>query len=202
MNRENIYIFHCLFYCAISFIVYDNEKLKLKLIWKFIRLEFPPLFICRTKEGKKPHEFLQFSKHKTANERGICDVSNSSFQSVFQRSKLNKFIFVYVLFSVAQQAKICSKCHDTGNELLFLLDSIIIEINYSAPRFERFVSNSPFWLHSCIKFAAWFMHFCRAKCNKTERIMTKWTGNMRNFRDDVIKINLSSVFLLVYPRKT
>jgi uncharacterized protein with von Willebrand factor type A (vWA) domain len=83
--------------------VYDNEKLKLKLIWKFIRLEFPPLFICRTKEGKKPHEFLQFSKHKTANERGICDVQNRRFNRIPEEQI--KQIYIRVFFFRLQQHK-------------------------------------------------------------------------------------------------
>lgn len=154
---------------------------------------FSPFYLNERKEGKNRTNFLQFSKRKTANERGFCDCSKNVASIV----KQIKQIYIRMCF-FRLQARICLKCHDTENELLFLLDSIIIEINYSEPRFGRFVSSTTFLASQLHKICSVIYALVSEKCNKTlERIMTKWTGNMRNFRDDVIKMNLSSFSLLV-----
>lgn len=98
-KSENIYLFHCLFYRAISFTVTMRSS-----NWNWYGNLFdwnclpPPSHFSEVKEGKNRMNFLQFSKHKTANERGICAFSKKNRSIVFQSSKLNKSMFVCVLF--------------------------------------------------------------------------------------------------------
>lgn len=98
-RTEKIFIFHYLFYCAISFTVYDNEKLKLKLIRQFIRLVFSPPFICRAKEGKTAWIFSNLANIKPQMSVEFAMFKNVA--SIVFRGANYTSLYIRVLFSVA-----------------------------------------------------------------------------------------------------
>lgn len=116
--------------------------------------------------------FLQFNKQAAANERNASLTLRRSL-SASRRSKLNKFIFVF-LFPKSEA------CHDTGNEILFLLNSIIMEINYSAPRFV----SSLFGLTNCMKVCNLIYVFgADFPCNVAKRIRCElWVNELKSER--------------------
>lgn len=134
---------------------YDNEKLKLKWnpIWRSIHRNFSAR-LPNWERSKKPHKFppiypKHMKSHKWATDSSIYARSVAPHVS---SGKLNKFMFVLRNLQCSQR-KICTKCHDTENESLFLLNSIIMEINYSAPRFG-----------GCLQYFFWLLRLHKI-CN-------------------------------------
>lgn len=122
---ENIYFFIIYFTVQSSPCKNDNESTNWNWYCNLFDFDSAPTL----KEGQKILvNFLQFSKHKTANERGC-------FTSI--ERELNKFMFVFSTFYGKHLPSKMSR-HRQRIAPLSPPDSIIIEINYSAPRFVRF----------------------------------------------------------------
>lgn len=133
--------------------------------WYCEGIQFTPTSFDTERRKILRGKFLQFNKHEAANERNVSEIFGASLLCF--ECQLNKFASAGEIVS-NWMAEICTKCRDTENELLFLFNSIIMEMNYSAPESKSLQS---FWPHQN------FCHLIYAEFRL--KFMTKWSGNMR-----------------------